>query len=181
MTPDRQRALLFLDIDGTLLPFGSDTTREPPGAGGDSYLDRLNPQVGPRLAALPCDLIWATTWEQEANTEMAPRLGLPSLPVVHCRSPPLSMSAKTSGSVCTGRPALWWSGLTDDPSSGSTTRSLMPTASGCPRIIMAALCFTTSRRPAVSSSRTSWSSTTGYGHPESPRSTGIDNCSPTER
>jgi hypothetical protein len=87
MTSDRQRRLLFLDIDGTLLPFGDDTSREPPGAKADSYLDRLNPQVGRGLAALPCDLIWATSWEQEANTEIAPRLGLPSLPVVHWPEP----------------------------------------------------------------------------------------------
>ncbi|GLY70723.1 HAD domain-containing protein [Amycolatopsis taiwanensis] len=87
MTPDRQCPLLFLDIDGTLPPFGGDTSREPPGASVDSYLDRLNPQVGLRLAALPCDLIWATTWEQEANTEMAPRLGLPPLPVVRWPEP----------------------------------------------------------------------------------------------
>lgn len=35
-----------------------------------------------RLAALPCDLVWATTWEEEANAEIAPRIGLPRLPVV---------------------------------------------------------------------------------------------------
>lgn len=34
------------------------------------------------LAALPCDLVWATTWEDMANVEISPRLGLPRLPVV---------------------------------------------------------------------------------------------------
>jgi len=28
------------------------------------------------------DLIWATTWEHDANKHIAPRLGLPPLPVV---------------------------------------------------------------------------------------------------
>jgi len=36
---------------------------------------------GPALAALPCTLVWATTWQQDANTEIAPRIGLPHLPV----------------------------------------------------------------------------------------------------
>jgi hypothetical protein len=27
-------------------------------------------------------LVWATTWQEEANTEIAPRIGLPCLPVV---------------------------------------------------------------------------------------------------
>lgn len=70
MTPDWPHPLLFLDIDdidGTLLPFGGDTTREPPEARADSYLDRLNPKAGLRLTALRCDLICATTWEHEAS------------------------------------------------------------------------------------------------------------------
>ena len=35
----------------------------------------------------PANSIWATTWEHEANTEIAPRLGLPQLPVVHWPDP----------------------------------------------------------------------------------------------
>lgn len=34
------------------------------------------------MAALPCQLVWATTWEDEANAEIAPLIGLPQLPVV---------------------------------------------------------------------------------------------------
>ena len=34
---------------------------------------------GPRLTALGCDLVWATTWMAEANESIAPRIGLPSL------------------------------------------------------------------------------------------------------
>jgi Swiss Army Knife RNA repair-like protein len=87
MTPHEQRPLLFLDVDGTLLPFGDHTQREPPGAAADSHLERLNPQLGLRLAALPCELIWTTTWDEQANTEIAPRIGLPSLPVVNWPEP----------------------------------------------------------------------------------------------
>jgi hypothetical protein len=40
------------------------------------------PALGRRLATLPGDLVWATAWEHEANAEIAPRIGLPQLPVV---------------------------------------------------------------------------------------------------
>ncbi|GHJ96311.1 hypothetical protein SNE510_58300 [Streptomyces sp. NE5-10] len=76
-----ERPLLFLDVDGPLLPFGDGPQRGPSSA-TDAHLTRLDPCVGPRLAALPCELVWATTWEEAANTHMAPLLGLPPLPVV---------------------------------------------------------------------------------------------------
>jgi hypothetical protein len=56
------RPLLFLDVDGPLLPFGDGPQRQPSGSGQITHLARLDPQVGLRLAALPCDLVWATTW-----------------------------------------------------------------------------------------------------------------------
>ena len=80
---EQQQPLLFLDVDGPLLPFGDGPQREPSSTATDSHLTRLDPRVGPRLAALPCELVWATTWEEAANTDIAPRLGLPPLPVVH--------------------------------------------------------------------------------------------------
>ncbi|CAL9501075.1 HAD domain-containing protein [Streptomyces griseomycini] len=75
------RPILFLDVDGPLIPFGA-AARGPLVHGGNPLLGRLDPAVGPRLLALPCALVWATTWLDEANTAIAPRLGLPSLPVV---------------------------------------------------------------------------------------------------
>jgi hypothetical protein len=83
MTDRAERPLLFLDVDGPLLPFGENPQREPRYAAPDSRLAQLSPQTGLRLAALPCTLVWATTWEDEANTEIAPRIGLPTLPVVN--------------------------------------------------------------------------------------------------
>lgn len=45
-------------------------------------LKRLTPGLGSRLTALGCCLVWATTWMEEANEVVSPRIGLPRLPVV---------------------------------------------------------------------------------------------------
>ncbi|RBO96396.1 HAD domain-containing protein [Nocardia puris] len=85
------RPLLYLDVDGPLIPFGA-TTRDLPGgypsfppeppASANPLLARLNPALGARLIALDCEPVWATTWRDEANDEVAPRIGLPRLPFV---------------------------------------------------------------------------------------------------
>ncbi|MGZ3143638.1 HAD domain-containing protein [Lentzea chajnantorensis] len=71
--------LLFLDVDGPLLPFAG--TRHTGPAHENPLLARLDPMHGPWLAALPCELVWATTWMDDANDLLAPLLGLPELPV----------------------------------------------------------------------------------------------------
>ncbi|MGW8782770.1 HAD domain-containing protein [Streptomyces sp. NPDC055796] len=89
MTGPVQRPLLFLDVDGPLIPFGA-TAHELPdgyptyGADPDAnpLLARLDPALGSRLLALPCELVWATTWMADANAWVGPRIGLPELPVV---------------------------------------------------------------------------------------------------
>jgi hypothetical protein len=85
-----KRPLLFLDVDGPLIPFGRALQSYPTyQSGPDRHEDRSNPLLaridpehGPRLAALPCELVWATTWMHDANECIAPRLGLPQLAVV---------------------------------------------------------------------------------------------------
>ncbi|MFF1798723.1 HAD domain-containing protein, partial [Kitasatospora sp. NPDC058263] len=94
MTSSAQRPLLFLDVDGPLIPFGATALELPDGyptfrtatglrgADANPLLARIDPAHGRRLAALPCELVWATTWMAEANEHVAPLLGLPELPVV---------------------------------------------------------------------------------------------------
>ncbi|MFE5816828.1 HAD domain-containing protein [Streptomyces sp. NPDC056479] len=84
--------LLFLDVDGTLIPFGAKRpypVYEPPaalsGPPAHPLLTRVDPALGARLSrlvALGCELVWATTWLDDANTVVAPWLGLPQLPLV---------------------------------------------------------------------------------------------------
>lgn len=82
MTDRLGSPLLFLDVDGPLLPFGGSPPYEPEEIVDVPRLARLRRDAGPRLTALPCTLVWATSWLEDANSEIAPRLGLPSLPVV---------------------------------------------------------------------------------------------------
>ncbi|MDX3070971.1 HAD domain-containing protein [Streptomyces sp. MI02-7b] len=127
------RPLLFLDIDGPLIPFGSPAgrpafpaVRPSPGRLANPLLDRIDPALGPTLAALPCELVWATSWTAEdANASVAPRLGLPALPAVTWPEPSaddarderagLHWKTRTLLRRAAGRPFAW----VDDETTGA--------------------------------------------------------------
>ncbi|MEU3848674.1 HAD domain-containing protein [Streptomyces sp. NPDC029554] len=120
----RQRPLLFLDVDGPLIPFGSPagpssatapaTATTAPRDQGNPLLARLDPGIGRRLLSLGCHLVWATTWMEEANEVVAPLLGLPRLPVLDRpdtgpEEGPRGLHWKTRALVerAEGRPFIW--------------------------------------------------------------------------
>ncbi len=107
------RPLLLVDVDGPLNPYAAKPHRRPEGYETHRLLTPrreaaernrlsawglpnrrpkplrvwLNASHGPALAALPYELVWATTWEEEANAFVSPLLGLPELPVITWSSP----------------------------------------------------------------------------------------------
>jgi hypothetical protein len=125
--------LLLLDVDGPLNPYAAPDTRRPEGYGThrllpESWVARnaptprgrvkplrvwLNPAHGAELLALPYELVWATTWMDEANTFIGPRIGLPELPYIPWtevfREDPDGLHWKTRELVAwaAGQPFVW--------------------------------------------------------------------------
>lgn len=103
------KPILFLDVDGPLNPYAAKPHRRPEGYSTHrlnpltsdgvtrwtTHHKRplrvgLNPSHGPALLELGFDLVWATSWEAEANELIGPHIGLPELPYVtfdRCPSP----------------------------------------------------------------------------------------------
>jgi hypothetical protein len=92
------RGLLLLDVDGPLNPDGVKKNQRPHGyethrlrpAGWEHEKHPLRvwlcPEHGPMLRRFAeqqdLEMVWATTWEHDANRMISPRIGLPELPVI---------------------------------------------------------------------------------------------------
>ncbi|TXS14625.1 hypothetical protein EAO70_24455 [Streptomyces sp. adm13(2018)] len=99
------KPLLLIDVDGPLNPYAAQRERRPEGYtthrmrpggwfGTKPLRVWLNPAHGEELLGLAkaYELVWATTWKDEANHWIGPHLGLPALPfidwpVMHGRAP----------------------------------------------------------------------------------------------
>jgi Swiss Army Knife RNA repair-like protein len=83
------KALLFLDIDGVLNPWAAPVC--PPGYAEHRWRRRkawLSPAHGPALRELTgVELVWASSWGEDANALVGKALGLPPLPVVTFAGP----------------------------------------------------------------------------------------------
>jgi hypothetical protein len=76
---------LSIDVDGVLNPFAVRRGVVPPGFEEHAiqgYRVLLNRRHGELLMGLAdrFELVWATTWEADANREIGARIGLPELP-----------------------------------------------------------------------------------------------------
>ncbi|MFD7793598.1 hypothetical protein [Streptomyces sp. NPDC059759] len=137
------KPLLLLDVDGPLNPFAAPPHRRPTGyqthrMKPDSWVAQhpytpehrvkplrvwLNPAHGAALLTLPFDLVWATTWEHDANEWIGWRIGLPreqNLPVIEFGDQfierPDGTYVKTWKVVeyAAGRPFAWVDDQVDD-------------------------------------------------------------------
>ena len=87
--PGDLRPLLLLDVDGPLNPYANSNNQLRKGKvfhpykllGFKVWLSRWHGEELMKLTDV-FDLVWATTWEHDANSLIGPRVGLPELPVI---------------------------------------------------------------------------------------------------
>jgi hypothetical protein len=120
MTAPVEGPLLFLDVDGTLLPYDGAQLPSTPEewclwqSMSNPQLAKLDLTHGPRLLAMPCVLMWATAWMEDANEVIGPLLGLPMLPVVDLPDAQeqdevgvLHWKTRAIVKAASGRPFIW--------------------------------------------------------------------------
>ena len=119
--------MLLMDVDGPMNPFRATwfangvpaegyQFHELTPTGDQTYTVALNTTHGRRLRELASlyELVWATTWGEDANRLIAPILGLPvDLPVIDLPQPRLLMSgrswkAEVIAEWCDDRPFAWF-------------------------------------------------------------------------
>ncbi|MFE7192894.1 HAD domain-containing protein [Kitasatospora sp. NPDC057541] len=78
------KPLLFLDVDGVLNPVcpGPEADFDAHTLFGYTVLLSARHGAWLRELAHTYELVWASTWEEHANTHIAPAIGLPELPFV---------------------------------------------------------------------------------------------------
>lgn len=81
---------LLLDVDGPLnaftghrVPSHGRTEHKATTSDGLVFPVLIRESDGSRLIETGCELIWATTWEDDANKAIGPLIGLPELPVIN--------------------------------------------------------------------------------------------------
>src|ERR1700721_1012422 len=114
---------ILVDVDGVLNVFISHhlhycrchqnwiQRRVRPAGSGGSFKLQMNPAVGNSLLQLSnefnADLIWMTTWEEDANREVGPWIGLPRLEVIPCPIRPYAWKGGGFGAWKAKQAADW--------------------------------------------------------------------------
>lgn len=128
--PEPPRPLVALDVDGPLNPYAQKphrrdelplpykTLRLRP-CGWERAPKPLRVWLSERHGPMLCrfavehgaDLVWATTWEHDANRMIGPAVGLPELPVVEFGGHPGTVKGWKYPAVAAyadGRPLVWF-------------------------------------------------------------------------
>lgn len=109
------KPLLFVDIDGVLNPWAAPAC--PSGYAEHRWRTRkawLSPAHGHALRRLArhVDLVWASSWADDANTLAGAALGLPPLPTVTFAGPHADAGPDWKfpavGRFAYGRPLVWF-------------------------------------------------------------------------
>lgn len=141
--------LLLVDVDGVLNPLPEDPAAEPAGYTAHVLRPRgfgsglrvwLNPAHGAALRALGglVDLVWATSWEEQANTMIGPLIGLSEpLPFVELGTPWLAhdriWKRDRVAAWAGDRPFAW---LDDAFEAGDDRWAASRTAAGSPTLLV---------------------------------------------
>ncbi|WP_194899207.1 HAD domain-containing protein [Catenulispora pinisilvae] len=108
------RPVLLLDVDGVLNPYSA--VECPPGFAEHSLFPGAEPVRLCRAHGIwinrlrqTFDVVWATSWNHDANRLLAPLLGVTPLPLAHMPSPPFHPREKVRviARFVGTRPAVW--------------------------------------------------------------------------
>jgi hypothetical protein len=98
---------LFLDVDGVInhYPRSAKTEFNLKSDDAMGYEIQYHREIFEKLAALPVEIHWLTTWRDDANKWIAPMLGWSDLPVV-------GREEYDSQIAWSNKPSYWWKYIT---------------------------------------------------------------------
>lgn len=120
-----EKPFLLIDVDGPLNPWAQSNAQLRKGKqytryhyrGSQNYQVWLRKEHGRQLLELAdvFDLVWATTWEEEANSFIGSKIGLPELPFIPFKKlcppeppePGLHWKTAVINAYAYGRPFAW--------------------------------------------------------------------------
>lgn len=110
MNRDPRIPLCVLDVDGVVFP-RTDHAPDLVGralrlAGFRVVLPRVV-EEGLAAAISGADLVWLTSWEQDAPSEIAPLLGLPDAPALPLRRCTIAEKQQRLEEICGKAPLVW--------------------------------------------------------------------------